>query len=142
MTAITRKQKKTSTPSLSASRSSRLTKSNKTPSTPEKAWGGRFTERTHRSVEQFTTSLPYDRRLFEHDIQGSIAHCKTLKKAKVLTHAECNKIIRGLERIGLEIRRGQHEFRDEDEDIHMSIERRLTQLIGPLGRETSYRPKS
>ena len=50
-----------------------------------------------------------------------------------MTNGECTKIIRGLERIRLEIRRGDHAFREEDEDIHMSIERRLTQLIGPLG---------
>ena len=102
-------------------------------SSSTKAWGGRFTEGTHRLVEQFTASLPFDQRLYDHDIQGSIAHCKTLLKAKVLTNSECTRIIRGLERIRLDIRRGQHAFREEDEDIHMSIERRLTKLIGPLG---------
>ena len=98
-----------------------------------KPWGGRFSERTHSLVEGFTTSLPFDRRLYAHDIQGSIAHSKTLLKAKVLTNFECTKIIRGLERIRLDIGRGKHTFREEDEDIHMSIERRLTKLIGPLG---------
>lgn len=105
----------------------------KVKSSSPKAWGGRFTEGTHRLVEQFTTSLPFDQRLYAHDIQGSIAHCKTLLRAKVLTNAECAKIVRGLERIRLEIHRGQHVFREEDEDIHMSIEHRLTNLIGPLG---------
>ena len=98
-----------------------------------KAWGGRFKGRTHRLVEQFTSSLPFDHRLYEHDIQGSIAHCKTLHRAKVLTSTECTKIIRGLERVRVGIRQGRHSFKEEDEDIHMSIERRLTQLIGPLG---------
>ena len=135
MTAILRKRKNSSKKTPSANRptplAARQPYDGKSSST--KAWGGRFTVRTHRLVEQFTASLPFDHRLYNHDIQGSIAHCKTLRKAKVLTHAECKKIIRGLERIRVEIRRGHHAFREEDEDIHMSIERRLTQLIGPLG---------
>lgn len=98
-----------------------------------KAWGGRFKGGTHRLVESFTASLPFDQRLYEQDIQGSVAHCQTLHRAKVLTTTECRRIIRGLERIRREIRSGRHPFREEDEDIHMSIERRLTQLIGPLG---------
>ena len=99
----------------------------------KKAWGGRFKEQTHHLVEQFTSSLPFDQRLYEYDIQGSIAHCKTLHRAKVLTQKECRTIIQGLENVLKEIQQGHFEFRNEDEDIHMSIERRLTQLIGPLG---------
>lgn len=98
-----------------------------------KAWGGRFKGQTHHLVEQFTASLPFDRRLYDHDIQGSIAHCQTLRRAKVLTSTECARIIRGLERVRTEIRRGQFVFKEADEDIHMSVERRLTNLIGPLG---------
>ena len=115
-------------PSQARKRPPRSQKSSST-----KAWGGRFTEGTHRLVEQFTASLLVDQRLYAYDIAGSIAHCKTLMKAKVLTNAECTRIIRGLERIRLDIRHGRHAFREEDEDIHMSIERRLTKLIGPLG---------
>ncbi len=99
----------------------------------KKAWGGRFKEPTHHLVERFTSSLPFDQRLYHYDIQGSIAHCKTLYRAKVLKQKECQTIIRGLETVLREIEQGHFEFRDEDEDIHMSIERRLTQLIGPLG---------
>ncbi|MCA9472812.1 MAG: argininosuccinate lyase [Nitrospira sp.] len=102
-------------------------------STTKKAWGGRFKGQTHHLVEQFTSSLPFDRRLYQYDIQGSIAHCKTLYRAKVLTKRECQTITRGLEKVLDELQRGRFEFRNEDEDIHMSIERRLTQLIGPLG---------
>ena len=98
-----------------------------------KPWGGRFQGRTHRLVEQFTASLSFDRRLYEHDIQGSIAHCKTLHRAKILTRRECETIIRGLKQVGVEIQQGQFAFKEEDEDIHMSVERRLIQLIGPLG---------
>jgi argininosuccinate lyase len=98
-----------------------------------KAWGGRFTEPTNVLVERFTTSLPIDRQLFEYDIQGSIAHCQTLEKAKVLSKAECQKLTQGLTRVHSELREGQFPFADGDEDIHMAIERRLTELIGPLG---------
>ena len=98
-----------------------------------KPWGGRFKEPTHHLVERFTSSLPFDKRLYHYDIQGSIAHCKTLYHAKVLKRKERQTIIAGLEKVLTEIQRGRFEFRDKDEDIHMSIERRLTQLIGPLG---------
>ncbi|GJL64024.1 MAG: argininosuccinate lyase [Nitrospirales bacterium] len=102
-------------------------------SQPKKLWGGRFKKHTHHLVERFTSSLPFDQRLYHYDILGSIAHCKTLHHAKVITKQECLTIIRGLEKVLIEIQRGRFEFRNEDEDIHMSIERRLTQLIGPLG---------
>ncbi len=98
-----------------------------------KAWGGRFTEATNALVERFTTSLPVDKKLFEYDIQGSIAHCQTLEKAKVLSRIECQKLTRGLTRVRTELREDRFSFADSDEDIHMAVERRLTELIGPLG---------
>jgi argininosuccinate lyase len=99
----------------------------------EKLWDGRFRERTHRLVETFTSSLPIDRRLFRHDIQGSIAHCHGLERAGVLTRREAARIIRGLEQVLAELEAGRFAFHPEDEDIHMAVERRLTELIGPLG---------
>ncbi|MFQ5930865.1 MAG: argininosuccinate lyase [Nitrospiraceae bacterium] len=99
----------------------------------EKPWGGRFQERTHRLVETFTSSLPVDRRLYRYDILGSIAHCKGLERAGVLTRREATAIIRGLEDIRAEIDDGRFPFASEDEDIHMAIERRLTTVIGPVG---------
>ncbi|MDH4098656.1 MAG: argininosuccinate lyase [Nitrospira sp.] len=98
-----------------------------------KAWGGRFRENTNRLVEAFTVSVAVDRRLYAHDIQGSIAHCRTLGKARVLSPRETNTIVRGLESVKTELDRGQFKFALHDEDIHMAIERRLTELIGPLG---------
>jgi argininosuccinate lyase len=59
-----------------------------------KAWSGRFREPTHRLVEAFTSSVTVDRRLYAQDIQGSIAHCKTLEKARVLTQTESRTIVR------------------------------------------------
>lgn len=98
-----------------------------------KAWDGRFREKTNKLVEAFTASVAIDRRLYAHDIQGSIAHCKTLKKAGVLTTGETRTIVRGLESVKTELDRGRFRFLPADEDIHMAIERRLTELIGSLG---------
>ena len=98
-----------------------------------KAWGGRFRENTNQLVEAFTVSVAIDRRLYAHDIQGSIAHCRTLGKARVLSPRETNTIVRGLESVKTELDRGRFKFAPHDEDIHMAIERRLTELIGPLG---------
>ena len=104
----------------------------KTPDKP-KLWGGRFQGQTDALVESFTASIGFDCRLYEYDIEGSVAHCKTLQRAKVLTTRESQAIIKGLHHIREEIRAGRHQWKIEDEDVHMSIERQLTQLIGPLG---------
>ena len=98
-----------------------------------KAWDGRFQEATHRLVEEFTRSVSIDSRLYAEDIAGSIAHCKTLEKARVLTSTETRKIVRGLDSVKRELDQRQFTFLPQDEDIHMAIERRLTELIGPLG---------
>jgi argininosuccinate lyase len=98
-----------------------------------KAWSGRFREPTHRLVETFTGSVTVDRRLYAQDIRGSIAHCKTLEKARVLTPGETRTIVRALEAVKLEFDRAKFTFAPQDEDIHMAIERRLIELIGPLG---------
>lgn len=98
-----------------------------------KAWSGRFTERTNQLVETFTRSVAVDRRLYAHDIQGSIAHCRTLERAGVLNRRERAMIVRGLQLVQHELDRERFKFLPEDEDIHMAIERRLTELIGPLG---------
>lgn len=99
----------------------------------KKAWAGRFREKTDQLVEAFTRSIAVDRRLYAHDIQGSMAHCQTLAKARVLTRRETATIIRGLQLVHQELERERFRFLPEDEDIHMAIERRLTELIGPLG---------
>ena len=98
-----------------------------------KAWAGRFTESTHAVVERFTSSLPFDRRLFEYDVLGSLAHCQTLEKAKILTRAECRLLMRGLRRVRTELRERRFPFADSDEDVHMAVERRVTELMGPVG---------
>ncbi len=98
-----------------------------------KAWDGRFREKTDQLVDAFTRSVTVDFRLYADDIAGSIAHCKTLQKARVLTLSETQRIVRGLESVKRELDRGRFKFLSQDEDIHMAIERRLTETIGPLG---------
>ena len=96
-------------------------------------WSGRFKESLDDLMLRFSASIGYDRRLYAYDIQGSIAHCKTLHKAKVLKAAEADKIIAGLKKVEKEFETGKFPIDESLEDIHMNIERRLTTLIGPLG---------
>jgi argininosuccinate lyase len=84
-------------------------------------------------VEAFTSSLAFDRRLYPQDIRGSIAHCKTLERAGVLTAKEAAAIVKGLEAVRAELDAGRFPFAPQDEDIHTAVERRLTELIGPTG---------
>ncbi|HZP40265.1 MAG TPA: argininosuccinate lyase [Candidatus Binatia bacterium] len=98
-----------------------------------KAWAGRFAAPTARVVETFTTSLPVDRRLWPHDVAGSLAHVQALVRAKLLTSREGARLTRGLETVRRELDAGRFLFLRTDEDIHMAIERRLTELVGPVG---------
>ena len=101
----------------------------------EKAWGGVFDEATDRRVEEFTESVSFDRRLYAHDIRGSIAHAQMLAKTGQITNDECNQIEQGLLAIRQEIEQDRFEFRAELEDIHMHIERALIERIGDVGRK-------
>jgi argininosuccinate lyase len=98
-----------------------------------KVWGGRFEKKTDRGVEEFTESLSFDRRLFSEDIAGSIAHARMLGSCGILPEKEAKDIIAGLKEIEKEIADGRFVFDLSDEDIHMSIERALTDKIGPVG---------
>ena len=83
----------------------------------QKLWTGRFQEKTAQIVETFTASIDVDRRLYAYDIQGSIAHCKTLVKAGIISDQEGRKLINGLETINREIDGASFEFSDSLEDI-------------------------
>jgi argininosuccinate lyase len=100
---------------------------------PFKAWAGRITGSTHSLVEKFTRSLGFDQRLAPFDVEGSIAHCKMLVKQGILSRREGEQILKGLRKIGDELREGRVKFLDSDEDIHMAVERLLTEKIGPAG---------
>ncbi len=101
----------------------------------DKPWGGRFGEKTDRRVEEFSESISFDRRLFEHDIRGSIAHAEMLAAVGLISAAECQQIVRGLSEIRAEIEAGRFPFVLEREDIHMHVESALIERIGDVGRK-------
>src|SRR5271170_1225222 len=93
---------------------------------------GRFVNGLNVDVAQFTESISFDWRLWRHDILGSLAHAAMLHKIGVLTKAEEIAIIRGLNKIGLEIRSGKFKWKPTLEDVHMNIEAELTKRV-PAG---------
>lgn len=101
----------------------------------KKPWGGRFREETDSGVEAFTASIGFDRRLYRHDIAGSIAHARMLGRQGILSGDELRAIVSGLQGILRDIEKGCFTFRDEDEDIHMAIEKALIARIGAPGEK-------
>lgn len=100
-----------------------------------KPWGGRFTEPTDVFVEAFTASVGFDKRLYAQDIAGSIAHARMLAHVGVLSSAEYEAIVEGLQDIRDEIERGKFQWQVALEDVHMNIEARLIQKIGDVGKK-------
>ncbi|WP_422462925.1 argininosuccinate lyase [Endozoicomonas sp. ALB115] len=98
-------------------------------------WGGRFSEGVDAFVARFTASIDFDRRLYRHDIQGSMAHARMLHRAGILSEDELNAIISGLEGILEDIEQDRIDWSIELEDIHMNIEARLTDRIGAAGKK-------
>ena len=96
-------------------------------------WAGRFERTPGRFLQEFGASLPVDRRMWAEDIRGSIAHARMLAKQGVITEADADAIESGLSEIYREIKSGEFEWRVEDEDVHMAIERVLTERIGSAG---------
>ena len=99
----------------------------------QKPWAGRFTEPTDPLIEEFTSSLGFDHKLARHDIAGSIAHARMLKKVGLLKAGEARQIENGLKTIGREIAEGSFAFDPANEDIHMAVEAGLIETIGPVG---------
>ena len=99
------------------------------------SWGGRFNEPVDAFVARFTASVNFDRRLFRHDIQGSIAHASMLCEVGVLTDIELEAIIGGLDAIAREIETGEFAWSIALEDVHMNIEAALTARIGDIGKK-------
>ncbi|WP_455002363.1 argininosuccinate lyase [Cardiobacterium hominis] len=98
------------------------------------AWGGRFQESTDAFVAAFTASVGFDQRLAQEDIAGSRAHAAMLVKQGVLSAADGEAIARGLDAIADEIARGEFVWDTALEDVHMNIEKRLTDRIGDAGK--------
>lgn len=99
----------------------------------KKPWAGRFREKTEKTVETFTSSASFDKRLWKYDIEGSIAHAKMLGKQKIISSEDVKSILRGLNKIKQGIQRGRFKFSDAMEDVHMNIEYALTKEIGMAG---------
>lgn len=96
-------------------------------------WGGAFSEPTDDDLRRLNDSLPFDRRMAAEDIRGSIAWANGLARAGVITHDEADTLVRGLEAVAAEFAAGTFAFAEGDEDIHTAVERRLTELVGPVG---------
>ncbi len=106
-----------------------------TAASKEKLSSARLTESTDKFVEKFTASIPFDKRMYRQDIQGSLAHARMLNKVGILTEKELADIEQGLKQIEQEIEAGDFSFSIAQEDIHMNIEARLTDLIGITGKK-------
>lgn len=101
----------------------------------EHLWGGRFSDKPVDALDAINKSIAFDIRLWREDIAGSRAHATMLASQGLLSDHERDEILRGLDLVADELASGKFEVRDQDEDIHMAVERRLTELIGEPGRK-------
>lgn len=98
----------------------------------EKLWGGRFEKPTDRIVDEFGASIGFDQRLWPQDIRGSIAHVRMLGSQSIIAPDDALLIVDGLKAVASELESGSFEFRTDLEDIHLNIEARLREKIGPV----------
>ncbi len=96
-------------------------------------WGGRFQEAISEIAHRFSSSIALDGKLWREDIRGSIAHARMLGSCGIITKDEASIIIAGLEDVAIEIESGAFQFDDSMEDVHLAIEKRLTEKIGAVG---------
>ena len=96
-----------------------------------KMWGGRFANKPDRVMEAINASVDFDRRLAPQDLEGSRAHVRMLAAQGIVSHADRDAILEGLDRVAGEIAEGTFPFRAELEDIHMNVEARLAEIVGP-----------
>ena len=100
-----------------------------------KLWGGRFTKETNKLVDNFNASLPFDKKFYKEDIEGSMAHVKMLAKQGILTDSEKDTILSGLESILNDINSGKLIIDDGHEDIHSFVEAHLIERVGDAGKK-------
>ena len=100
-----------------------------------KLWGGCFEKTTDALVEDFHSSISFDQRLYKQDILGSVAHARMLGSVGVISEEEANRLIKGLDEILKDIQTGNVEFEIGAEDIHMNVEKLLTERIGSVGKK-------
>ena len=96
-------------------------------------WSGRFSTESSELLKEFNASLNFDKLLYKHDIQGSIAHATMLEKCGIISKSELDTLVNGLKAVQSEIEQGKFDFDIKDEDIHMAVERRLSELVGEVG---------
>jgi argininosuccinate lyase len=95
--------------------------------------GGRFKGGTDPIMEKFNESISFDKRMWHQDIRGSIAYAKGIAMVGIITEEEVNTLVDGLGKVGEEWANGTFEIKTGDEDIHTANERRLTEIVGPVG---------
>jgi len=100
-----------------------------------KLWSGRFSKGATKLLDEFNASLNFDKKLYNEDIQGSIAHATMLASVGILSEVECDSIVKGLNDIKDVIKKGEFTFDISDEDIHMAIEKKLIENIGDTGKK-------
>ncbi len=100
--------------------------------TTNRMWGGRFGDKPVGIMQRINVSIGIDKRLWRQDIAGSKAHAEMLGKQGIITKKEAGALISGLQKIEKEIESGAFEFKAEFEDIHMNVEARLKEIIGPV----------
>lgn len=103
------------------------------PSSAQPARSGRFSSPASEDLMTFTRSVDVDRYMWREDIEGSRAHVRALEKGAILSPEEANELLHALDEVAREFEAGQFEFRDSDEDIHMAIERRVSEIAGEVG---------
>ena len=100
-----------------------------------KIWGGRFSSSSNKSMEEFNSSIQFDKKLYKQDIEASIVHAEMLCKQKIISEKDFKLIKTGLNKIKTEISNNNFTFSIKLEDIHMNIENRLVDLIGDAGKK-------
>ncbi len=96
-------------------------------------WGGRFSQPTDDDLRKLNDSLPYDQRMAQQDIRGSLAYVQAIHRAGIIVAAEAETLTDGLKQVLGEFENGTFEFQVGDEDIHTAVERRLTEIVGEVG---------
>ncbi len=103
--------------------------------TEKKTWSDRFESSLHPAIAIFNASIGFDIELIEYDLIGSIAHAQMLAHTGIITQAEAKQLVTGLEQIRQEYRGGKFNPGIEEEDVHFAVERRLTEIVGDVGKK-------
>jgi len=102
---------------------------------PKNTWSDRFETALHPAIAQFNASIGFDLELLPYDIQGSIAHAKMLAQTGIITQAEAQQLVQGLEQVFREYENGDFQPGVEEEDVHFAVEHRLIEMVGEVGKK-------